>query len=188
MNSSIGRSNTFRTFAGSALIAALALLLGSTMAFAQDGATPAANELVKASAAAVKLTPGATVTLPVKLAILPGWHINANPPALDYNIPTKVTIAGAFGVTAGKPKYPAPKKEKFAFEDTELFVWDGPTEVTLPLTASATAVNGTHTLKGTVSYQGCNNEVCLQPTSVPVQHNLSDAGSMDFLDRFAAGC
>jgi aminopeptidase N len=25
----------------------------------------------------------------------------------------------------------------------------------------------------------------LQPTSVPVQHNLSDAGSMDFLDRFA---
>ncbi|MCL6469516.1 MAG: peptidase M1, partial [Ralstonia sp.] len=25
----------------------------------------------------------------------------------------------------------------------------------------------------------------LQPTAVPVQHNLSDAGSMDFLDRFA---
>lgn len=160
-----------------AVLVALTVWMG--VAFAQDGATPAANELVKATAAAVKLTPGATVTLPVKLAILPGWHINANPPALDYNIPTKVTIAGAFGVTAGKPKYPAPKKEKFAFEDTELFVWDGPTEVTLPLTASATAVNGTHTLKGTVSYQGCNNEVCVQPTSVPFTVEVTVTGGVE---------
>jgi invasion protein IalB len=37
MNSSIDRSNTFRSLAGSALIAAFALVLGSTMAVAQEG-------------------------------------------------------------------------------------------------------------------------------------------------------
>ena len=37
MNSSIDRSNTFRTLAGSALFAAFALVLGSTIAVAQEG-------------------------------------------------------------------------------------------------------------------------------------------------------
>jgi invasion protein IalB len=37
MNSSIDRSNTFRTLAGPAVFAALALVLASTVAVAQDG-------------------------------------------------------------------------------------------------------------------------------------------------------
>ncbi|MBI5168622.1 MAG: thioredoxin fold domain-containing protein [Candidatus Eisenbacteria bacterium] len=157
----------------------VALMVWVGVAIAQEGATPAASDLVKASAGAVKLTPGATATVKVRLDVLNGWHINANPPALDYNIPTTVTIAAGHGVAAGKPKYPAPKKQKFAFEDSELFVWDGATEVTLPLTASATAENGTHTLKGTVAYQGCNDQVCLAPTKVPFTVDVTVTGGVE---------
>ncbi len=130
-------------------------------------AIPAANTLVKATASPVTLAPGGAATTTVKLVVLPGWHINANPPALEYNIPTTVAVTAGFGITAGAPKYPAPKKQKFAFEDSELWVWDGTAEVTVPLSAGGTAVDGAHVLHGTVNYQGCNDQVCLAPASVP---------------------
>jgi invasion protein IalB len=62
MNSSIGRSNTFRTLAGSAVFAAFALVLGSTMAIAQEGqpvpkTTPAAPAGAAAPAAGAGAAP-----------------------------------------------------------------------------------------------------------------------------------
>lgn len=157
------------------LLLLLALVVAAPVARAQD-ATPAPNTLVHASAAAVTIAAGSTATATVHMTILPGWHINANPPALEYNIPTKVSIAGAFGVSAGKPKYPAPKKEKFAFEDQPLFVWDTAVDVIVPLSATAQAANGQHTLKGTVDYQSCNDQVCLPPTSVPFTVEVTVTG------------
>lgn len=154
------------------------------VSFAQDASAlggsgiPAANTLVKATASPVSMPPGGTATTVVKLEVLPGWHINANPPALDYNIPTRVSIADGFGVAAGEPDYPAPKKAKFAFEDSELFVWDGSTSIEVPLMAGATAVNGKHLLKGKVEYQGCNDQVCLAPTSVPFTVEVTIVGGV----------
>jgi len=65
---------------------------------AQGGAPeapPAAGKLMQATAAPVTISRGGSATAVVKLAILPGWHVNANPPATEYNIPTKVSIGPA---------------------------------------------------------------------------------------------
>ena len=137
---------------------------------------PAASTLVKVTATPVTLRPGETATTTVTLSVLPGWHINANPAAQEYNIPTKVFVRGAFGVKAGTPVYPSPVKQKFAFEESELWVWDGEVQVTLPLTASATPGNGVHQLSGRISYQGCNNEVCLSPTQIPFSVEVTIEG------------
>lgn len=169
---------------------ALALALLAPVALAQDapapgaaaeeaGAIPAANKLVRAEATPVALGPNGSATTTVTLTVLPGWHINANPPALDYNIPTKVTIRGGHGVQAGAPAYPAPRKQKFAFEESELWVWDGATEVRVPLTASASPVNGVHRLTGRVEYQGCNDQVCLAPASVPFTVEVTVTGGAE---------
>lgn len=157
----------------------VAMFVWAAVAFAQEGGNPAPNTLVKATAKPVALTPGKTALVTVHLEVLPGWHVNANPPALDYNIPTKVAITGAHGVNAGAPKYPAPKKQKFAFEDSELYVYDGGADVTVPLTASATPENGTHTLSGKVSFQGCNNEVCLPPASTTFTVEVTVTGGVE---------
>lgn len=143
------------------------------------GEIPAANKLVRATATPVALGPGGTATTTVTLVVLPGWHINANPPALDYNIPTRVFLRGGFGVRAGTPAYPAPKKARFAFEDSELWVWDGETRVTIPLTASSSPGNGVHRLSGRVEYQGCNDQVCLAPASVPFTVEVTVTGGAD---------
>jgi len=153
---------------------------------AVGGAIPAASTLVKARATPVTLGPNGKATTTVTLTVLPGWHINANPPALDYNIPTKVFVRGGFGITVGQPAYPTPKKAKFAFEESELWVWDGDVQVTVPLTASAAPVNGVHTLQGRVSYQGCNDQVCLAPVTVPFTLEITVTGGVEATSDSAA--
>ena len=132
---------------------------------AEAQGTPAAEKLVKPSAAPVSIAAGGRATVVVKLSIEPGWHVNANPPALDYNIPTKVTLEGAAGLSPGSVRYPAGKQVKLDFEDSTLLVYDVAAEVSVQLGAAPDAKSGT--LHGRVEYQACNDQVCLAPTSVP---------------------
>jgi thiol:disulfide interchange protein DsbD len=158
-----------------AWVACVAVLAGSAMvlpagraAHAQVGsAIPEARELVKITASPVAIVAGGRATAQVHLAILPGWHINANPPNPDYMIPTEIALAGAAGVRAGAPHYPLAHGVKLSFEDSELQVYDGSATLGIPLTASAQASNGTHTLQGTLTFQACDDKVCLPPQDLP---------------------
>lgn len=132
---------------------------------AQGSDIPEASTLVKATAAPATIAVGGRGEVVVTLSVLPGWHINANPPSLDYMIPTEVKIDAAHGVRAGRPAYPRPHKEKLSFEDSELLVYDAESQVRVPLEASM-ARPGSYTLNGQVSYQACNDAVCLAPTRV----------------------
>ena len=154
----------------------LAVLFRTGLARAQGGGDmPAAETLVKVEAAPVSVAAGGKGIASVKLTIREGWHVNANPPALEYNIPTKITLTGASGLTPGAVRYPPGKKEKFGFEDAPLLVYDGTVEVSVPVAAAADARSAT--LAGKVEYQSCNNEVCLAPTSVPFSVQVTVAGA-----------
>ena len=151
--------------------------LAATCAHAQSGesATPEAATLLQATAAPVTVAAGGQGTIVVRLAIRKGWHVNANPPALEYNIPTQVTIAADHGLTPGTAVYPKGQQEKFEFDETPMLVYTDVAEVRVPFTASATATSGA--LKGQVRFQSCNNQVCLAPTSVPFTVNVDVSGA-----------
>ncbi|HEY6195153.1 MAG TPA: cytochrome c biogenesis protein CcdA, partial [Candidatus Eisenbacteria bacterium] len=123
--------------------------------------------LVRASAAPVRVAAGGADTVTVHLVLLPGWHVNANPPALEYNIPTKVKLYAGAGLKAGTPSYPRGSSHKFGFEETPLLVYDSAADVRVPLLAAPGAAPGVQTLAGTVEFQACNDEVCLAPAMVP---------------------
>ena len=150
------------------LMLRLALLLSvlAPAARAQDGPPPPAT-LVQTSVAAVTLPVGGRAEVRVELQIAEHWHINANPPALEYNIPTEVALQAAHGVRAARPRYPAGKSMRFSFEDQPLLVYDGATSVVIPIAADAAATPGTYRLSGEVAFQACDDNVCLPPTSVP---------------------
>ena len=116
-------------------------LLAPTPASAQLGGegVPSAEQLVQVSAAPVSVPAGGRATAVVKIRVLDTWHVNANPPAFDYNIPTVVSLQGASGLTPGAAVYPAGKSQKFSFEDQPLLVYDGTFEVRVPITAAASA-------------------------------------------------
>jgi thiol:disulfide interchange protein DsbD len=145
-------------------------------AFAQS--PPAATTLVRPRAAAVQVVAGSGATATVHLSIQSGWHVYSNPPSLEYNIPTEVSLAGGFGLTPGKTAYPAGREVKFASDDQPMRVYDGEVDVTIPLSAARTAVNGTHALKGKVRFQSCNDQMCLQPASVPYTLDITVSGGV----------
>src|SRR5438874_12292678 len=79
------------------------LALAGHLVRAQVGSAevPPAETLVRASAVPVKIAAGGSADVRVRLTIQPGWHVNANPPALEYNIPTQGSIGSAGGLAAG---------------------------------------------------------------------------------------
>ena len=149
----------------------------SAAAQAETGAAPPrAATLVKVAAAPLTLAAGARAEASITLEIAAGWHVNANPPSLDYLIPTSVTLRGAAGVTPGRTTYPAGQPVKVGFDENPLSVYGGRVTLKVALAAAKSAANGHHTLAGSVRFQSCNDEVCLAPASVPFALEVTVTG------------
>ena len=159
------------------VVVALAFAPAARAQFGGAGDIPDTKDLVKIHVAPVHVPAGGSARVPVELTIATGWHINANPAANENAIATEIAVAAAGGLS-GAPSYPSPKIEKLSFDPEPLLVYDGATTVPLTLKAAAGAAAGAHTLKGTIRFQSCNDQVCLPPASltfeVPV---IVDAGT-----------
>jgi hypothetical protein len=92
---------------------------------------------VKANAAPIEVTANSSAEASIKLLIAPGYHVNANPATYPYLIATEITAGKLAGLSTEKPKYPAAKTRKFEFAEEPLAVYEGETEVKLPLKVGA---------------------------------------------------
>ncbi|HEY2956039.1 MAG TPA: cytochrome c biogenesis protein CcdA [Candidatus Eisenbacteria bacterium] len=157
-----------RRVRAAAVAALLATALVAPAALAQFGGAeaPAAETLVHATAAPVRVPAGGSAVATIEVTVELGWHINANPPSPDYMIPTEVAIEPEGGVTAGHGEYPVPTPLKVGFEKTPILTFGATFDVRLPLSAGRDAARGARALKGTVHFQACNDQVCLTPASV----------------------
>jgi thiol:disulfide interchange protein DsbD len=147
-------------------------LMGAVQARAQaPGAgadVPKPEELVRVEAAPVTLAPGGQGLAVVRVTVREGWHVNADPPSLDYLIPTVLELSPAAGLRPERVGYPPARRVKFGFEEQPLAVYDGTFELRVPLRADPDAAAGARTLAGTLRFQSCNDQVCLAPAEVPV--------------------
>jgi hypothetical protein len=122
-------------------------------------------QVVKVTASPVQIAPGGSAEAMVRLAIMPGYHVNANPATYPYLIATEIRPEKAKGITADKPTYPAAKTRKFQFADEPLAVYEGEAEVKLPLKTDANAA-GEISLPITVRVQACDTEKCFPPATL----------------------
>jgi len=152
----------------------------TTLALALALAAPAwaqsAANVVRVRCEPVSVAAGSSVRFPVVLEIASGWHVNANPPAPDYLIPTAVSVQGGAGLAPRGVLYPAGRQVKLGFDDNPLSVYDGTITAVVTLAAARDALDGPQTLRGTVRYQPCNDEVCLAPTSLPFTVEVTVTG------------
>lgn len=125
-----------------------------------------ASLITVAAELAGPIASGGEGVLRVRVTIAPGWHANANPPSLDYLIPTAVSIDASDGLSAVAPRYPNGELLRFAFADEPLSVYEGTITIEVPLRAGA-GVSGARTLRGEVRFQACNDELCLAPAAKP---------------------
>lgn len=120
--------------------------------------------------------PGSLAKVAVIAKISSGYHVNEHHPSLDYLIPSELKLDPPAGITVERAVYPPGRLEKFAFSDTSLSVYEGTVVVGALLKVAPSVRHGTLTLAGKFSYQACDDQACLPPTSVPVSVALQIVG------------
>lgn len=151
---------------------ALSLLLLTALALAQaplDRFNKASFVTLQPSGE-VRLAKAKPVQATVRFRVNSGYHVNSNKPSSDLLIPTEITFAANPAIIVGKPAYPAGEELALSFSPKQkLSVYQGDVAVTVPLAAAKSAKRGAYKLKGTLSYQACNDNACFPPKTAPFE-------------------
>jgi DsbC/DsbD-like thiol-disulfide interchange protein len=145
----------------------VALLVSLTLLFAADGSASAPKVSVRVPEV-VKLIQGELVETRVSVAVVEGYHLQANPASEDYLVPARLELKSSEGVTVRKITYPPGKPYRLSGADKDLKTYDGDFEIGVMLKASNEAPPGKHVLQGRLHYQACDATTCLFPASVPL--------------------
>jgi hypothetical protein len=125
----------------------------------------------------ISIKPGKTVNVPIKFKLDKSWHIYGFVAAINKEgigpQQTDIYYNDTTGtITPGKPSYPKPKtKYDDAFE-MDVDSYSGSFTCTLPLTAKSDAAKSCITMPLEITYQLCDGNMCLPPTTVPIPFNI----------------
>ncbi len=110
---------------------------------------------------------GATVEVPLKLAIRAGYHINSHTPSEEYLIPTNLNWEPG-SIKPQAVEYPKGEPLRSEFAEKPLSVYSGTVTLKSKFTVSADAPEGRGMVAGKVRYQACNERMCLPPRTLEV--------------------
>jgi thioredoxin:protein disulfide reductase len=147
-------------------ISILFLLLAGLSATAA-AQTSASVIKIRPEQSSYKVKAGAATPLVLVVEIGDGYHINSSRPADKNLIATSLKFDKLAGLTVSPVVYPKARLQKFEFSPKPLSVYEG--KATFKVTARALpSLDGPQTLKGKLTVQACNNQVCLRPQTVDV--------------------
>ena len=136
------------------------------------------DRVVKAQAYASvdAIRPGDKFKLAFVINVEPGYHINAHVPTTPDLIATTVALEPVAGIRFGEAKYPAPVHQRFQFApDMELAVHEGTVYVVVEAEADKSLAQGPTAIRGTLTVQSCNDNVCLIPSDIKLELPLRTA-------------
>jgi hypothetical protein len=116
---------------------------------------------------AVRVKAGDELSVPLKVVIRPGYHINSNTPAEDYLIPTRLSWNDA-GLKVQSIDYPQAETVNYEFSEKPLSVFSGSITLRSTFTVPEPVPSGLKELTGKLRYQACNDKACLPPVTVDV--------------------
>ena len=102
-----------------------------------------------------------TVTVDVVATLKNGYHVNSN---VAPTYPLKITLANNPAAQLQNVVYPPPKSHNLAGET--LSVFDGEFRLKLTFRVAPNAPIGRTMLTSKVSYQACDDRMCLRPDSI----------------------
>ena len=77
-------------------------------------------------------------------------------------------IDPAEGVQTGNPSYPEGKPFRLKGSDRDITTYEGTVRVKIPIRIE-TKIEQERTLKGSIRYQGCDDELCYPPVTMPLE-------------------
>jgi len=153
----------------------IVLVLCASFSFSQT-----TSEYVKISAQADKSAyrPGDTINIAVIADIVKPYHINSYKVSDPTLIPTSVKGLTEGIITEGV-SYPADKKLKFEFTESEISVYEGKIVIGLLAKASQDIAEGPVYFKYSFDFQACDDKVCYSPKSLKdsIQIVITKTGS-----------
>ncbi|MCK5033551.1 MAG: sulfite exporter TauE/SafE family protein, partial [Calditrichia bacterium] len=108
----------------------------------------------------------------IKIDIIEPWHINSNQPLEDFLIGTEISFEPIEGITFGKIQFPEPELKKFAFSEGDMSVYEGTIYALSTVTISPDLDIEQTNIKGYVYYQACDDQSCLPPTEITMEHSI----------------
>jgi thiol:disulfide interchange protein DsbD len=107
----------------------------------------------------------------VALALLiePGWHINSASPLDENLIPTSIEVAPSVEVALQSIRYPKGVQKRLGFSEGALDVYEGKVYILLKLHVKSGVTVGKHHLEAAITYQACNQSICLAPSVLRVE-------------------
>lgn len=117
---------------------------------------------------------GEPAELSVRLTIEDGWHANSNQPTYDYLIPTTVDLELPPEWPAAEAlRYPPGEMKTFSFAPAAISVYEGEVFVRGSLATPAAAASGTYPIRANVTYQACDDKMCLPQVTTPATVGLT---------------
>ena len=141
----------------------IGFLLIAQIVYAQFGQSDLVT--IKLSQATWKVDAGTQFKVVLNASTQESWHINSNKPNDDFLIASKVT-AKSEAVTLTSINYPQPKELKFEFSEKPVSVYSGDIKIELTFNVNKNTASGKYTVPLKLSYQACNDQICLPPTSI----------------------
>ncbi len=141
----------------------LLFFIGNGTAFSQETAIVTvmpAKPVIAARGQATQLT--------VRAKIRKGFHIQANPAADEFLIPTTLTIQTAEGIVPDNPVYPPGRPYRLEGSTEDLLTYEDEVTIILPARVLDSAPPGNAVLTGKLRFQPCDDRKCLFPRSIPV--------------------
>jgi hypothetical protein len=155
-----------------AIVASLVCLVAATAL----GQTSSSVVSTRSALSVDKVKQGARFQAAVVVDITGGYHINSRHPSESYLIPTVLKLDKAPGITAGLVSYPRGQMKKFSFSEKPLSVYEGRAVLKFAATASPSLAVGSHSIRGKLTVQACNDQACLQPKTIDVEIPLEVVG------------
>lgn len=147
------------------IIMVFSAVLAVSFALAPDLAAQENEQVVEVKSALARdaVRPGETFKAAVILKVQAGYHINDNAPLDEFMFPTSVSIEDSPDFEVVEIYYPAGRRARYPYSETELVVYDGEVVLGVLLKAKDGLAPGAKTLKAVLSYQACDNTSCLPP-------------------------
>ena len=147
--------------------------------FATNSQVPSGRDVMKPEvyASMEPAARGSSFQIAVVMNIRPGFHVNAREKSEEYLIATDLKAELPPGFSSGEVVYPKGKLETFTFSKKPLNVYQGTVILRLPVNALATAPLGAQHIPLKLRYQACSTELCLPPTTFPLDAAVNIAGS-----------
>jgi DsbC/DsbD-like thiol-disulfide interchange protein len=97
-----------------------------------------------------------------------GWHVNSTSPSDENLIATLAAFSPPPGLDVARVHYPRGTPKRFSFSDEPLDVYEGTVVIRLSIAAAPGMKPGEYDVPVDLSYQACNNDICLAPATARV--------------------